>query len=423
MTNSEADVSPRLLAARIIAKWRETGAFPDRLIRPDTVNRAVVTETVYGAVRHYRTLQWIGDICTKHRSAPLVQALLLVGLYELLFMDTAADYATVNEIVEAARAGGSEYACGFLNAVLRRVIREREALRARVAEQKLSIRESHPDELVDRWQKNFGFGATERLCCWNNEPARVSIRPNTTKTDCAKLSAALMTAGIETEPCPAAADEFLYLPRGVSVPAVPGYRRGEFTVQDPATVQAVKLLDPQPGERILDACAAPGGKAMLIAERLGGTGDLVAEDMHEDRLAVLRENVKRMRLSAITIRRNDLLSGATSDETFDRVLLDVPCTNTGVLRRRPDARWRFSATRLARLVKSQHEMLTAAAERLAPGGRLVYSTCSLEPEENQILVAAWLVEQPVFKRLDEHVSFPPDAGTDGAYCASLVREE
>jgi len=192
------------------------------------------------------------------------------------------------------------------------------------------------------------------------------------------------------------------------------------------------LLNPQPGETVLDVCAAPGGKSAALADRLGRAGRLVALEIHADRLARLRQNFTRLAWAEVRIAAADArypasireaLASAGLPPAYDAVLLDVPCSNTGVLRRRADARWHFSADRLARLVKTQGQILDTAAGFVRPGGRLIYSTCSLEPEENEEQIRRWLERNPTFTLQESRALFPPDTGTDGAFCAWLQTKQ
>jgi len=407
---------------RVVSRWLKSGAFPDRLIPADADDRAFVMEVVYGVVRHRRLLQWVVDRCVERTPTDVVLAALLVGCYQLLFMNRVPAYAAVNETVAAT--GRKKPYAGFLNAVLRRVDRERDDLQREIRGLPLAVRQSHPDLLVERWIEAFGPEATEALCRWNNMPAEVSIRVTTEPVGINEFREQLLADGIETTPHPASPERFLVLPRGCSVPALAGYDEGRFVVQDPATAMAVQLLDPQPADRVLDTCAAPGGKAMLIAERLGPAGRLVAMDLHEDRLVRLRANLKRTQHAEVDILRGDAADPPVSlveGEPFDRILLDVPCTNTGVIRRRADARWRFAPDRMAALARTQQRILARAAELLAPGGMLVYSTCSFEPEENEGVVHPWLAAQADFKLQQEWRSLPPGSHMDGAYAAVIRR--
>jgi 16S rRNA (cytosine967-C5)-methyltransferase len=309
--------------------------------------------------------------------------------------------------------------------VLREAIRQRTALLEELKDEFTGIRESHPDVLVKRWREAIGTQRTMALCQWNNTRADVTVRPMKTRTDMAAFRQLLEKAGIAATPHPARPNEFLILPHGVRIESVPGYEEGLFTVQDPSTAMAVDLLDPQPGERILDACAAPGGKTALISERLGDSGEIVSMDLHDDRLQRLHENVARLRLPNVKVVKGnaatDGITKASDGKPFDRILLDVPCSNTGVLRRRPDARWRFNLRRLANLNDIQRLMLTPATECLKSSGRLVYSTCSLEPEENIRLVQAWLAKRPEWELVSTRSLIPPSCRADGAFAAVIEK--
>lgn len=415
---------PRLAAARLIERWLRTGAFPNRLFeeedRVPASGRAFVMEMVYGVVRWRRRLDWLLDACCRRSPDPSLRALLWVGAYQVLMLSEVEPYAAVNETVNAVKAQHAPKQAHFVNAVLRRLLRDREALTQRLDAQSLSIRASHPDLLIERWTRRFGAIAAARLCEWNNERGAL-----TTRAQCAKLSAAayldrLEREGVAVRPV-CRHGEWLEWPQGVRVAALPGYAEGLFWVADRATENAVVLLDPQPGERVLDACAAPGGKTALIAERLASRGHLVALDCQADRLTRLRENLRRLGLA-------DRVETALGDAAhppaawrgaFDRILLDAPCTNTGVIRRKPDIRWRFSERLLALATRRQHALLDGLIPLLRPGGMLVYSTCSLEPEENEILIADWLRAHATVRRGRKRFSFPPDTRTDGAYAVQL----
>jgi 16S rRNA (cytosine967-C5)-methyltransferase len=234
----------------------------------------------------------------------------------------------------------------------------------------------------------------------------------------------LAKADMPATPHPSAPDTFLILPHGCNITTLPGFDDGHFTVQDPSTAVSVSLLDVKPGMTVLDACAAPGGKTSLIGDAMNNTGRIVAMDVHEDRLAVLRENFKRLQLKCVEIVKGDAafakdIKKSAPAEGYDRILLDVPCSNTGVLQRRPDARWRWSQQRTETLTSTQYAILSTASAFLKPGGILVYSTCSIEPEENANLVRAWLASTKNFTLLAEKSTFPPDSQTDGIYATAV----
>ena len=424
--DSAAPDDSRLTAARIVGQWLDSGRFPSRMMAPVAGSRAFVNEVVLGCVRWKGLLDWVIARYAARPPATPARALLMVGLYQLLRMDSVPAFAAVNETVGAARRAGLTGATGFLNGVLRRVDRERDALLAELARQRLTVRESHPDALVARWVARYGQADAEALCRWNNQPPFVVLRVNTLKTTAPAYAEQLRAAGIEPQPAPAPAEACWVLPHGVRVESLPGFAEGWFSVCDPSTLRAVELTGAAPGERVLDACAAPGGKTILLAQRMRDDGCIVAMDVSAKRAERVRENVARLGLTCVrplvgSAADRESIARALADGPFDRVLLDAPCTNTGTLRRRPDARWRFSAEHLATAVRRQRALLDTVARAVKPGGTLVYSTCSIEPEENEGQVEAWLREHPEFAEVARESLFPPRAGTDGAFCAALKR--
>lgn len=415
----------RETAAAIVERWLLTGDFPDRLIPPDINDRPFVMEVVYGVTKWKRFLEWVVNRFVKRKPDEGPLSLLFVGIYQLLIMDNVADHAAVNETVEAARKRG--YATGFVNGVLRSVIREKDTLRRDAEKLPVAVAASHPDVLFKRWKATYGQDKAKAMCNWNNQRAEVHIFPNPLKTTCESLLALLREAGIAALPHRNCPDACLVIPHGFAVGSIPGYAEGLFSVQDASTFMAVSLLNPQPGERVLDACAAPGGKTTLIAERMSDKGYIAAMDLHSDRLPRIDRNMKRLGIKSVKSMRGDAsnlddLKMAAGDELFDRILLDVPCSNTGVLQRRPDARWRFSDQRIQKLMNTQIEILDAAATVLAPEGTIVYSTCSIEPEENRLLVESFLKRNQDLSLVKAEQLFPPESGTDGAFAAVLRTE-
>lgn len=419
----------RRTAAHIIAAWLKTGAFPHRLLERLETRHSFVMELVYGVIRGWRRLDWLRAQLVPRKPPPELDALALVGLHQLLFMESVREHAAVYETVEAARVIGGARAAGLINALLRRAQAERTKWWKQLERQPPGIRLSHPDVLLDRWIARFGAQAALRICEWNNTTPTTAIRVNHLAIESSALLAKLDEAGVDASPHPADPSRFLELPHGFRVESLPGYSDGWFAVQDPSTALAVDLLRPQPGERVLDACAAPGGKTLLIAEQMRHQGVLTALDASPSRLKRLRENLARFNDDFVRVvqgRADDASSlkrvlPPEARKGFEALLLDAPCTNTGVLRRRPDARWRFTLARLQAAAHQQRALLNTLARFIVPGGRMVYSTCSLEPEENEEQVRSWLEQQPSFSLEEERVLRPPDSKTDGAYAARLVR--
>jgi 16S rRNA (cytosine967-C5)-methyltransferase len=394
-------MNSRREAIFILTRWLDTYDFPDRMI-PDGDNHAFVTDLVYTTIRRYRTLSWVLEELVPKMPKGETEAALLIGAAQILFMPSVAEYAAVNETVAAAKLASKQTA-GLVNAVLRNLIRQRDQLLEQLAKQPLGIRASHPDALVERWLKRFGEAEAAALCDWNNQPAETFLAW-----------------------APGADEPFTRLPRGMRVEAVPGYAEGRFIVQDPGTAPPVSLMDLKPGMRVLDACAAPGGKTVQLAWRMDGAR-LVALDLYEDRLATLRENLARTRQAGVIVAQGNL-----SDDTaalraahglFDRILLDAPCSNTGVLRRRPDARWRWTTKRMKKLCETQAKLLESALVLLAPGGRIVYSTCSLEPEENRKQITAFRKAHPDIICTGVEERIPTRSQTDGTFACALERAQ
>ena len=416
----------RLVAAEILTQWFVDRRFPDRELAKVEHDNAFVMEVVNGVVRNRNILQWLEQGMVPKEPEPFFKAVLYVGLYQLLFMDNVEEYAAISETVEAAkgRPGGPGNA-KMINAVLRRAQRESEDIFRELKRQPDNIRLSHPDFLLERWRRQFGEIEARKLAEWNNHPPQTILRVEQAVISAPEFEAKLAEAGIELEPHPFSdREKFYILPRGLAVRQLPGYAEGWFTVQDPATSIAIDLLRPFPGESVLDACAAPGGKTAMVASRMKGEGELVAMDLHDDRMAVLKENMGRLGLDWVELVQGDARDPqkALGDRKFDAILLDVPCLNTGVLRRRIDARWRVNTNRIKSIVEIQYELLSACTELLKENGRIVYSTCSLEPEENEDLIARWVREHPGFNKAKAKKTFPPKTGTDGAFAAVIRRD-
>ncbi|MEY4916700.1 MAG: hypothetical protein RL616_613 [Verrucomicrobiota bacterium] len=281
---------------------------------------------------------------------------------------------------------------------------------------------SHPEWLVEKWRKNFGDEKTLALLAWNNTPPKTFARVNTLKADAVKLFERWRDEGVEYDS--AARDwtgehmafEFKLHP---PLNSLGSFRDGWFYVQDPSTLLAPVLLGAQPGETILDLCAAPGGKATFIAQQMNNEGKIMAQDVDQVRLRLVKDNCSRLGVTNV----ETILPSAfeLQPATFDRILIDAPCSNTGVMRRRVDLRWRIQSVEIERLRTAQLGLLKQAAAKLKPGGVLVYSTCSLEPEENLEVVKAFLTAHTNFKLETERQLLPFTDGVDGAYVAKLVK--
>ena len=388
-------MNSRRAAAFAVARWIATHGYLGEML-PDGPDRAFVQDLTYITVRRFRALRSVlGRLLQKWPKGEM-EALLLVGAAQILYMPDVPDFAAVNETVAAAKGCPNKSVAKVVNGVLRNLIRRREEFEAYLKAAPLAERESFPNGLVKRWIERYGETDAERLCRWHNEPADTWLAYP-----------------------PGAPEPFVRLARGRKVAEIEGYECGAFIVQDPATASAVELLDIKPGQKVLDFCAAPGGKTIQAAWRLDGVragSRLVAHEVNPARRRRLEENLRRVGLDWV-----ETVSIVEGGEPFDRVLADVPCSNTGVLRRRPDARWRWTREHLGELTKLQAEIVAQAAAHVAPGGLLVYSTCSNEPEENGEQLAAFLSAHPGFEEVGRKESIPFVSGHDGAFACALKR--
>jgi len=450
----------RLTAIRVLERVERVGAYADialhhalshgALTAPD---RALATELVYG------TLRWRGRldyVLAERLDQPLdrlefaVRSCLRLGAYQLLFSDRIPDSAAVDESVRCARALGVDRASGLVNAVLRRLAREREGLGFPDADREpvehLVHALSLPRWIAERLHEQLGAEALDFAAACNRPPP-LTVRARHGRVERDALLAELRDRFPDAEAC-------RWAPAGIRLghPGDPGrdpaFLDGRFTVQDEASQLVVELLDPQPGERVLDTCAAPGTKTTAIAERVGAEGRVLALDRHARRLQLVGRSARRLGLDNVRTLECDarepleelLRAPEFAGEGFDRVLVDAPCSGLGALRRNPDARWRIQPEAPAELAREQLAILERAATVLRPGGSLVYSTCTVLPEENDGVVRRFLerhrdfrvlprAEWPAALRPGDELAeadgrlrcWPHRHGTDGFFAVRLER--
>lgn len=405
----------RTACVQALQRWETSNLFADEVLHEalgasqfNVFDRAFLTETFYGVLRHRSALDFLIRQLRDTELDLATRQVLRLGFYQLFRM-RIPHHAAVNETVNLAGR-----ARGLVNALLRRAIREKEELERDLAAAEPAIRYSHPQFLIERWERHFTPEAAAQICEWNNTPAEIYIRANGLKVTPGEL---LETAqGAEMSP---------HHPRALKVQHVPldWLVQGLCYVQDPSTLMAVDLLAPQPGETILDACAAPGGKTSYMAELMHNEGRIVACDSSRSRLERLQSNLDRLTVANTEMRRVDWLNRPLpfEPESFDRILVDAPCSNTGVIRRRVDVRWRLTPADFEQMPGRQRRILESVIPLLKPGGTLVYSTCSLEPEEDE-QIAQWAGKIPGLRLVEMSRRQPHTDGVDGAFAAKLVKE-
>jgi 16S rRNA (cytosine967-C5)-methyltransferase len=465
MMETQCMADGKLKSARAVAievlnrcdpKSNYAGSILDRVLH-ETSQRQRATDIVFGTLRNRGAIDAVISTFSG-RPVERIQGRLLniirVGVYELLYSPATEAYAVVNEAAESTKAVAGNRQTGFVNAVLRQVIRHitnrqvplLQANAERTAPQTpssgcefdagflpdretypaeyLSVAFSLPEWLVAGWLDEFGEESTRQICFASNRRPSIYIRPNRLRTTTAALTEKLGQAGIVSETN--ADDSMIRIASPRELIQLPGFAEGEFTVQDIAASRVVKLLDPRPGWTMLDLCAAPGTKTTQLAEATDDSAKIIATDIDSRRLEMVKENIARLGIKSVRIVPYEEIFNPRfeiQDSKFDCILLDVPCSNTGVLAKRVEARYRISPEAIRTLVKIQAELLGTAALMLKPHGKICYSTCSIQKAENAELVRDFLNANPAFELESEDLTLPSAEGLDhdGGYAAILVK--
>ncbi|MGH7888731.1 MAG: 16S rRNA (cytosine(967)-C(5))-methyltransferase RsmB, partial [Candidatus Binatia bacterium] len=394
-------------------------------------DRALLTELTYG------TLRWRGTIdahLSRQLRRPLadtdefIRNLLRVTVYQLFFLDKIPDYAAVNEAVELAKRQRGTKGAGFVNGVLRNLLRQK-GRAAQVSNGSSANRAeefSHPQWLVERWIDEFGVSEASALMRANNQKAPLVLRANRLKCSREQLRQRLLEAGIVASPSRWSPEGIVVESSG-SVENLPGFAEGLFQIQAESSQLIAYLLTPEPRERILDACAAPGGKTCHIAELMGDSGVVIALDASARGVGRIRANAARLSLRSIDATQADVTKELSDayDPPFDRVLVDAPCSGLGTLRAHPEIKWRRQASDIERLSRLQKKILQRSAGYLRPGGTLVYSTCTLTREENDAIVETFLAQHKEFELADAARYLPESARhmVRGGYFQALPQRD
>jgi 16S rRNA (cytosine967-C5)-methyltransferase len=480
--HAAAGVSPASQHGSRVPRRSRQEEFVENLLEQALANshlsgpdRRLCQELVYGVVRRRATLDWL--IARKAQNPVqkrALQDLLRLGLYQIFFLDRIPNHAAVHETVAMAKRAGFGPQSGFINAMLRGYLREFDATKAALEQLKTTqphLGYSHPEWLVNRWRERWGAQKTAQLLAWNNTPPDTFARINTLKADPGKLLTQWRDENVEYDFVRRDWLEENLVFKFKSHPPLerlPSFRQGLFYIQDPSTLLAVRELDPQPGQTVLDLCAAPGGKLTYIAQLMRNEGRIVAHDLSPERLKLVQENCARLGVtcvlplplgegrpalrslgegggqgnssapvvgmpsalrslggggspaSQILTVRSGTAGTPSLPGSFDSILVDAPCSNTGVMPRRVELRWRLRPEEIDRLRTVQLDLLNQASPLLKPGGVLVYSTCSLEPQENRQVVDEFLTGHTEFKLEHDHELLPFVDGVDGAYMARLI---
>ena len=444
-------IGARALAVDLLTRVERDRAYASLLLDATLAKRALdpreaalLTELTYGVLRWRAALDWLLETVGRRRIADLpvrLRQILRVGAYQLRFLNRVPSYAAVSEAVAAAKGpGGHEGWASLSNALLRRLAERRDGLPVPEmpdVTERLAIAFSHPVWLVRRWLARFGEAEAAALLQADQSPAPTVLLVNPLRADVPSAAARLAADGVEATASPLLPDA-LRVREGVSVRHHPLVAEGKLQVMDEGAALAVALLDPQPGETVLDACAGGGNKAARMAALMGNAGRIVALDVSERARRRLREACDRLGATMVEPKAGDAREADRHvPEGADRVLVDAPCTGLGTLRRHPEIRWRVAETDLARLAALQRDLLRGAAAAVRPGGSLVYAVCSTEPEEGEAVGKAFSSAAPGFQeevpasfpahscaRLPEggFRTFPHRQGCDGFYVIRWRRE-
>jgi 16S rRNA (cytosine967-C5)-methyltransferase len=416
----------RSLALQILLSWHRTGTYPDQLLRDllgknpqiKLVDRSLIYQLVYGVLRWQGKIDWVLRQFSQIALEKLSQRALFIlrlGTFQLLFLSRIPVSAAVNESVKLAKSGREPWTANFINAVLRSLDRGREGLSFPSREDPVSYLEanfSHPVWLVEHWLENFGFEKTLALCESNNQIPPYTIRVNTAKITRSQLLDRLKPKSLAVEATP-------YSPAGIRIegPKRPLteddlHQQGLFQIQDEASQLIAPILDPQPGEKILDLCAGAGGKTGHLAQLMNNQGNIWAVDLDPKKIKALMENTARLGFNIIQGLTGDGLKEnlfSNMARKFDRILIDAPCSGWGVMGRNPDLKWRLGPEDSPRLARLQNKFLQNGAGWLKSKGVLVYCTCTLSREENQKVIQKFLKENSEFLLEDVSPFLPKTA--------------
>ncbi|PIW69998.1 MAG: 16S rRNA (cytosine(967)-C(5))-methyltransferase RsmB [Ignavibacteriales bacterium CG12_big_fil_rev_8_21_14_0_65_30_8] len=433
-------------AVKILNRVERTDAYLDKLLDielkdPDLISedKALLYKIVHGVVRWMGRLDWILNGFYKgqfSKAIPNLKNGLRVALYQILFLDRVPDYAAVNEAVEFVKKLQGQKPADLTNAILRNIIKNKNNIRYPNPDEDLpgylTAYYSHPSWMVKRYLKRFGREEVEKLLTFNNEKPFLTLKVNNLKVEQDEFKKLLKSVNLDY--CQGKyLPEFFILKNLSNITSWEYFGKGYFSIQDESAGFACRLLDVEPGMRVLDLCAAPGGKSAYLAGLMHNEGEIIAIDRYESRLKILRKNMERLGITCVKTVETDTFD--FTDGKFDRVLTDVSCSGSGTLRKKPDIKWKHDLLDLRRMSELQYKLLEKASTLVNDGGYIVYSTCSIEPEENFGIVGKFLENHNEFKLGDISNRFPQELidengciqtlphvhKSDGAFAAKLIK--
>lgn len=421
--------NPRKAAVKALLKVENDAAYSNIALNAvlresdlDGADRAFASAIFYGVLDRRITIDFVLSKFIKtplKKVAPFTLEVLRSAVYQIMFMDKVPDSAAVNEAVRLIKSSRESRNAGFANAVLRNILRKEITLPKGNDVHSLSVRYSCPEWIINSFITDYGADTAEELLEESLKPAPVVIRVNTLKTDTETLKAELEKRGVPTET--AGTENALILKKGIDAAEFDLYKKGFFYAEDLSSQTAVSVLNPKKGERVLDMCAAPGGKSFTMALLMENAGEIISCDLYDKRVGLIKSGAKRLGIDIIKPMRLDACVYNQELGEFDCILCDVPCSGLGVLRRKPDIKYK-PENDFTELQELQYKILENAAHYLKNGGRILYSTCTLRQEENEKLVNSFIMEYNGFRKMYEHTYLPHIDKTDGFYCALIVKE-
>jgi len=401
--------NPREIAIKILKEIDEEKAYSNIAITRNinkelsVLDESFVREIVYGVVENKLLIDWViskfSNIKIK-KVSPIILEILRIGIYQIMFMDRIPDSAAVNESVKLAKKYGHKGSISYVNALLRNISKNKANIKfpdknSNPAEY-LSIKYSHPKWMIEKWIRDFGVVFTEELCIANNKKPKLNIRVNTLKINKQDLMSKLQKKGFVVSEGKYAED-CIMIDNPIRITDIDEFKEGLFQIQDESSMLVAQIMDPKPGDFVVDVCSAPGGKTTHIAQRMNNSGRIIARDIHQHKLELIESNTKRLGINIVELEKYDALE--LDKELIDRVdccLVDAPCSGLGLIRRKPDIKWNKDKDDLLKITELQYKILTNSSKYVKKGGILIYSTCTIQREENIDLTDRFLKENPNF---------------------------
>lgn len=441
----------REIALNILIEVNEEGAYSNisisRNIKKEvsSLDEALIREIVYGVLENKMYIDWIIRKFSKirfNKISPIIRDVLRMGIYQILFMDRIPDSAAVNESVKLSKKRSHKGTYGFVNGILRNVTRKKNNIELPKKEDNiieyLSVKYSHPKWMIERWFDEFGEVFTENLCKSNNDKPKLNIRVNTLKISRSYLMKKLSEGGITAYESKIA-DDGIIIEKSTKITETEEFRKGYFQIQDESSMLVAQIMRPEEGSLVIDVASAPGGKATHIAEKMNNKGKIIARDVYDHKLNLIKENAERLGIDIINIEN---FNAQNIDENLigkaDYCLVDAPCSGLGLIRRKPDIKWNKDKDDIKEITSLQYEILENASKYLKNQGILIYSTCTIERDENINLIRRFLNNNQEFKlsgfenlipqienlssAKDGYIElFPNIHRTDGFFIAKLVK--